>query len=93
MGVLKNVEASSALGNAIAFPMMFLLGSFWSVEIMPPILQALAKIMPLTYFSDALRSAMIYKEPTNAFYNLAILLVLAIVFITVGTILIRWKED
>jgi ABC-2 type transport system permease protein len=92
-GVFKNVEASSALGNAIAFPMMFLSGSFWSVEIMPSILQALAKIMPLTYFSDALRSAMIYKEPANAFYNLAILSVLAVVFITVGTILIRWKED
>ncbi len=91
--VFKNVEASSALGNAVAFPMMFLSGSFWSVEIMPPILQSLAKIMPLTYFFNALRSAIIYKEPLNALYNLAILPVLAVVFITIGTILIRWEED
>ncbi|MEW5936754.1 MAG: ABC transporter permease [Candidatus Thermoplasmatota archaeon] len=34
-GLIKDVEAAAGAGNAIAFPMMFLSGAFWPIEIMP----------------------------------------------------------
>jgi len=91
-GLVKDVEAASAIGNAIAFPMMFLSGAYWPVEFMPGFLQSFARVLPLTYFSEGLRSAMIYKYSEGIFTNMAIILVLAVAFIVVGSVVTRWKE-
>ncbi len=91
-GLIKDVEAASAIGNAIAFPMMFLSGAYWPVEFMPDYMQSIAKVLPLTYFSEGLRSAMIYKYPEGIVTNMAIVSVLAAAFIIIGSIVTRWKE-
>lgn len=91
-GLVKDVEAASAIGNAIAFPMMFLSGTYFPLEIMPDFMQSIAKVLPLTYFSDGLRYAMIYKYSEGIFTNMAIVSVLAAAFITLGALVTRWKE-
>jgi ABC-2 type transport system permease protein len=91
-GLVKDVEAASAIGNAIAFPMMFLSGTYFPVEIMPSYLQTVAKVLPLTYFSEGLRYAMIYKYAEGIYVNLAIVGVLAVGFIVLGSLVTRWKE-
>ncbi len=91
-GIVKNVEASTALGNAIAFPMMFLSGSFWPLDVMPGYMQEVAKILPLTYFANGLRNAMLYKDAAGALFNLEVLSAIAAVFILAGVIAIKWRE-
>ncbi len=91
-GLVKDVEAASAIGNAIAFPMMFLSGTYWPLEIMPDYLQSVARVLPLTYFSDGLRYAMVFKYTEGIFTNMAIVSVLAIAFIILGALVTRWKE-
>jgi len=91
-GLVKDVEAASAIGNAIAFPMMFLSGTYFPLEFMPDFLQSFAKVLPLTYFSDGLRYAMIYKYSEGIFTNMAIISVLAVAFIILGSLVTRWKE-
>lgn len=91
-GLIKDVEAASAIGNAIAFPMMFLSGAYWPVEFMPDYMQSIAKILPLTYFSEGLRSAMIYKYTEGIITNTLIVAILAVIFIILGSLMTRWKE-
>jgi ABC-2 type transport system permease protein len=91
-GVVKDVEAASAIGNAIAFPMMFLSGAYFPMEFMPSYIQTIAKALPLTYFADGLRYSMIYKYPEGVYTNMAIVGVLAIIFLVLGSIVTRWKE-
>jgi ABC-2 type transport system permease protein len=91
-GLVKDVEAASAIGNAIAFPMMFLSGTYFPLEIMPSYLQTFAKILPLTYFSEGLRYAMIYNYPEGTYVNIAIVAALATGFIIVGSLVTKWKE-
>jgi ABC-2 type transport system permease protein len=91
-GLIKDVEAASAVGNAIAFPMMFLSGAYWPIEFMPGYMQAIAKVLPLTYFADGLRYAMIYKYTEGILINMGIVSALAVVFIIVGSLVTRWKE-
>jgi len=91
-GLVKDVEAASALGNAIGFPMMFLSGTYFPMEFMPSYLQSIAKVLPLTYFSDGLRYALIYKYTPGVLVNMAVVAALAIVFIILGSIVTRWKE-
>lgn len=91
-GFIKDVEAASAIGNAIAFPMMFLSGTYWPIEFMPTYLQAFSRILPLTYFSEGLRYAMIYNYGAGIVTSMAVVSVLAAVFIIVGAIVTQWKE-
>jgi ABC-2 type transport system permease protein len=91
-GFIKDVEAASAIGNAIAFPMMFLSGTYFPLEMMPPYLQTISKALPLTYFSEGLKHAMIYQNPEGVYLNMAIVAVLAVVFIIIGSLVTRWKE-
>ncbi len=91
-GVIKDVEAASAIGNAIAFPMMFLSGAYWPVEFMPDYMQSIARVLPLTYFSEGLRSAMIYEYTEGIITNTIIVSVLAAAFILIGSLVTKWKE-
>jgi len=91
-GLVKDVEAASAIGNAIAFPMMFLSGTYFPLEITPSYIQTIAKVLPLTYFSEGLRYAMIYKYPEGIYTNMAIVATLAVAFIIIGSLLTRWQE-
>jgi ABC-2 type transport system permease protein len=91
-GLVKDVEAASAIGNAIAFPMMFLSGTYWPLEFMPSYLQTVAKALPLTYFSDGLRYAMINQHTPGIYTNMAVIAALAITFILIRSQVTRWKE-
>jgi len=91
-GLVKDVEAASAIGNAIAFPMMFLSGTYFPIDFAPSYIQAISKVLPLTYFSDGLRYALIYKYNEGVFTNMAVVSVLAVVFIILGSVVTRWKE-
>jgi len=91
-GFISDVEAASAAGNAVAFPMMFLSGTFYPIETMPSYLQSIARVLPLTYFADGLRSSLIYHHLPSSLVNLAIVSVLALGFIIVGSLVTRWRE-
>jgi len=90
-GFIKDVEAASAIGNAIVFPMMFLSGTYFPLELMPSYIQTISKALPLTYFSEGLKYSMLYKYPGGIYTNMAILAVLAVVFLIIGALVTRWK--
>ena len=52
-------DAANGMTSMIQFPMMFLSGSFFQINQMPEFLQGIARIIPLTYLSDALRQVMV----------------------------------
>ncbi len=58
-GVAKTVESVPAIANLVAFPMMFLGGTFFPIDTMPEWLQHIAKYLPLQYLSHSLREVML----------------------------------
>ncbi|MCC6404927.1 MAG: ABC transporter permease [Candidatus Yanofskybacteria bacterium] len=57
-GIAKTVESVPALANLLVFPMLFLGGTFFPISSMPNWLQHVAKFLPLSFFSTALREVM-----------------------------------
>lgn len=57
----KTMEAYMGIANIASFLMMFLTGIFFPIETMPKWLQPVAQVLPLTYFVDGLRDAMVYS--------------------------------
>ena len=64
--VAKEAESASAAADALMFPMMFLSGTFFPVEMMPEFLQKFAKVLPLYYVNEGLRAAMVAVDHTAA---------------------------
>jgi ABC-2 type transport system permease protein len=61
-GVIKSAEGSSAVVNAIYLPMAFISGSFFSPASFPPFVEAIANVLPLTYFIELTRNVLLYNE-------------------------------
>jgi len=93
VGILvKDPEGATAIANAIGFPMMFLSGSFFPIEIMPDYLQAVASVLPLTYLNSGLRDTMVYFNDASALVNLAIVIVCGVIFFLLASKYMSWKE-
>ena len=89
----KEAESASAVGNAFLFPMMFLSGTFFPVEMMPSYLQTFAKLLPLYYVNEALRSAMIFVDDAATFRSVGVTAAFAAVVFVAGTFKTRWDES
>ena len=64
--VVRTAEGSSAVVNAIYLPMAFISGVFFSTDDMPAFLQAIAAVLPLTYFLDLIRASFLAGEGLGA---------------------------
>jgi ABC-2 type transport system permease protein len=52
-------DSANGMTSVVQFPMMFLSGTFFPLDQMPEFLRNVARIIPLTYLSDALRQTMV----------------------------------
>jgi ABC-2 type transport system permease protein len=84
-GLASEPREAMMLSNLLRFPMMFLGGVFFAVEAMPWPLPYVARIMPLTYATEALRAVQVG--------DMSIVLADALVLLayTIGTILLGSK--
>ena len=89
---VRDPGTGEALANAIGFPMMFLAGSFFPIDAMPPFLRTLARGLPLTYINEGLRATMVFGNDGTALTYLLITLGFAVVFFVVGARGLSWKS-
>jgi ABC-2 type transport system permease protein len=61
-GVIRSAEGSSAVVNAIYLPMAFIAGSFFSATSFPSFIEAIANVLPLTYFIELARDVLLHNE-------------------------------
>jgi ABC-2 type transport system permease protein len=83
--IAKEQESAQLVLGLLQFPMMFLSGVLFPVETMPPFLQTVSKVLPLTYAVDALRKVMILGVGIEAILiPVTILVILGVVTMTLG---------
>jgi ABC-2 type transport system permease protein len=56
-------DAANGMTSVVQFPLMFLSGTFFPIDAMPDFLKSIARALPLTYLSDALRQVMVDGTP------------------------------
>lgn len=59
----RSLEGGRNLIQTVQFPMMFLSGIFFPIEIMPDYIRPVVRAIPLTYLGDALRQVMVGFPP------------------------------
>ncbi len=90
--VANEAESAAAAANFIMFPMMFLAGSFFPLEMMPGFLQTIARVLPLYYVNEGLRASMVSVDNTAALRYAAMIGVFAAVVFVLGTTTTKWEE-
>ena len=91
--VAKTPESAALIGNIITFPMMFLSGTFFQVSLMPPELQAFARILPLYYVIDGMNQVMLFSNTSRAFTDLLVVLIGALVVFLLAVRLFKWRDE
>jgi ABC-2 type transport system permease protein len=90
--VANEAESATAAANFIMFPMMFLSGSFFPIELMPGFLQTIARVLPLYYVNEGLRASMVLADHTAALRDAAMIGAFAAVVFVLGINTTRWEE-
>ena len=88
----REAESASAVANVFLFPMMFLSGTFFPVEMMPAFLQTFAKLLPLYYVNEALRSSMVFVDDAATLRSVGVISAFAAVVFVVGALRTHWDE-
>ncbi|MGA7494405.1 MAG: ABC transporter permease [Syntrophobacteraceae bacterium] len=91
--IVKEAQSAAAAANAIIFPMMFLSGSFFPLEMMPRSLQMFAKLLPLYYVNEGLRASMVFQDNVTALRYSAIIGTFAAMVFILGVKATRWEES
>ncbi len=91
-GWAKNEQQSAPLSNLIAFPMMFLSGTFFPRFIMPEFLQRITGYLPLTPVIDGIRK--ITTEGASLLslgHEILVIAVWAVIIYAVAIKVFRWE--
>jgi ABC-2 type transport system permease protein len=91
--VAKEAESAAAAANAFMFPMMFLSGTFFPVEMMPGFLQKFAAILPLYYVNEGLRASMVSADHVAALRYAAVIGAFAAVAFVFGIMTTTLSEE
>jgi ABC-2 type transport system permease protein len=88
----KTEETVMPMLMVVQFPMMFLSGIFFPVDIMPDFMRPIMNAMPLTYLGDSLRQIMVDASALHPHYvNLAVLGVWLLVCLVGAVRFFRWE--
>lgn len=84
-------ETQMAIMNLLNLPLMFASNIFFPIAMMPGWLQAIAKVNPLTYTTDAVRQLLIYNTNyTLLLFDFACIGGFMLIFTSIGFVL-SWK--
>ncbi len=99
MANLSGQRAANQIFPLIMFPQFFLAGVFNPIKNLPPLLEFLSRISPMTYAVDLFRSVyysgdIAYKQTVlfGTLNNLVVIFIMFLLFFTVGTIIFVKNE-
>ena len=90
--LIRSAEGASAVVNAIYLPMSFIAGAFFSPRHFPSVLQAIADVLPLTYFLRLVRNVMLHGQDIwSQGTNVAVLAAWGVAGVIVALRAFRWE--
>ncbi len=89
---LSSEELAGGILNLLTWPMMLLSGVWFSLEGTNPIVQRIARFLPLTHIVDGARAIMTEGAGLAEIApHLIVLSLMSMVFLTVGSLIFRWE--
>ena len=91
-GLIPSTEGVNAVSQLVNFPMMFLSGSLFTMDMLPDALKVAADVLPLTYLSDAFRQLIVLADPLHPLWlDFTVLSAWLLVLLLLGARFWRWE--
>jgi ABC-2 type transport system permease protein len=89
--VVPTARFAQPVGGFVLYPMLFLSGLFYPIEGMPPVLRAIAHVLPLTYAVSLLRGIWTGEPWIAHVVDVAALAIFAVLCTAVAARFFRWE--
>jgi ABC-2 type transport system permease protein len=89
--VVPTARFAQPIGSLLLYPMLAVCGLFVPVEALPPVMQAVAHLVPLTYAVSFLRGAWVGDPWSAHLSDIAALGLVFIVCTTLSSRVFRWQ--
>jgi ABC-2 type transport system permease protein len=89
--VVPTARFAQPVGGFVLYPMLFLSGLFYPIEGMPPVLRAIAHVLPLTYAVSLLRGIWTGEPWIAHVVDVAALAIFAVLSTAVAARFFRWE--
>ena len=89
--VMPTVRTAWAVAMVLLYPMLFLSGAFFSVELLPAAVQKVAAFLPLTYVVNLLRGMWLGETWANHLLDVGVLTGMLILGIIISAKTFRWE--
>ncbi|MBV8063400.1 MAG: ABC transporter permease [Nevskia sp.] len=91
---ISSEELAGGILNILATPMMVVCGVFFSIDGAPRVLQLVAAALPLTHLINGARAIMLDGAGlAQIAHNLAALAAMSVVYLVLGAILFKWRQN
>ena len=89
---MEDMQGFQLIMNFLVMPIFFLSGALFPLQGLPPVMEIVTRIDPLTYGIDGLRSALINGGKFGIVYDFSVLAVLTLILLAVGSFLFERVE-
>jgi ABC-2 type transport system permease protein len=90
-GIAPNTKIAGAIASVLYFPMLIFSGATLPYEVMPPILQKVADILPLTQGIKLLKASSLGLQAESIFLPTVIMVVISVICIGIAVKFFRWE--
>jgi ABC-2 type transport system permease protein len=90
-GTLPTVRTAWVVAMVLLYPMMFLSGAFFSLELLPAAIQKVSAFMPLTYVVNLLNGLWVGEAWSSHLLDVGVLAVMLLLGILITTKTFRWE--
>lgn len=91
-GIAPNTKIAGIIASILYFPMLIFSGATLPYEVMPPVLQNIAAVLPLTQGIKLLKSAFLGLPSDNVLLPILIMAVIAVICVTISIRLFKWES-
>jgi ABC-2 type transport system permease protein len=89
--IVPTARFAQPIGTLVLYPMFGLSGLFVPIDVLPPLLQAISRVLPLTYTVSLLRGIWQGEGWANHLGDVAILAVMFVVMTAASAKVFRWE--
>lgn len=89
--IMPTVRTAQVVGNVLLYPMMFLSGGFFPLEMFPKVIQKVAAFIPLTYVVNLLRGLWFGDAWSQHLTDVIVLVVMLAAGVLISVKFFRWE--
>ncbi|MGN1422002.1 MAG: ABC transporter permease [Oscillospiraceae bacterium] len=90
-GVAKNSKSASVIACILYFPMLVFSGATLPFEVMPPVMQKIVSVFPLTQGIELMKSAFLGLPAENAWLPVAVMAAVTVVCTAIAVRFFKWE--